>query len=126
MQADVIKLRPHHLLCTQTFVGSGYNAEFIANMSVITDRLRQDPSAVVEIVFGPDDICAKCPQLSGDGLCADNERIKLMDAKVCEHFGVTQMQYNYHDIIADISVIPDICGECSWYSLCAPESVLRN
>ena len=56
-----IKLRPHHLLCTQTYSGKGYSSDFVENMDIITSRLRLAPETIVEIVTTTDDICAKCP-----------------------------------------------------------------
>nr|WP_036483807.1 DUF1284 domain-containing protein [Nitratireductor basaltis] len=57
-----IRLRPHHLLCTLTYVGHGYSREFIRNMDTTIARLNEgEPVLIVE---GPDDICA--PLLSHD------------------------------------------------------------
>lgn len=51
-----VQLRPHHLLCILTHVGKGYSPAFTTNMAVIIQRItaRED----IEIVDGPDDICA--------------------------------------------------------------------
>ncbi|MFT4013826.1 MAG: DUF1284 domain-containing protein [Paracoccus sp. (in: a-proteobacteria)] len=51
-----VRLRPHHLLCLLTYVGKGYSPAFTANMTVIAQRLAIGET--VEIVDGPDDICA--------------------------------------------------------------------
>lgn len=56
-----IRLRAHHLLCVLTYVGRGYSPAFTANMTAITHRLAQRET--VEMVAGPDDICA--PLLTG-------------------------------------------------------------
>lgn len=51
-----VRLRAHHLLCTLTYVGHGYSAEFTRNMDDIISRMNSgEPVLVVE---GPDDICA--------------------------------------------------------------------
>ena len=52
----VIRLRPHHFLCTLTFVGKGYNPKFTANMAAIIKKINAGEE--IEIVDGPDDICA--------------------------------------------------------------------
>lgn len=68
-----IRLRPHHLvLCLQTYSGAGYSEAFVANMTDIAQRL--NAGAAVEIVHGPDDICA--PMLK------DGERFHCYDADV--------------------------------------------
>lgn len=50
-----IRLRPHHLLCLQTYAGKGYTPAFTANYDLIAARLSQGED--IEIVEGPDDIC---------------------------------------------------------------------
>jgi hypothetical protein len=51
-----VRLRGHHLLCLLTFVGKGYTPAFTANYRRIVARLNE--GAAVELVDGPDDICA--------------------------------------------------------------------
>lgn len=51
-----IYLRPHHLLCLLTYAGKGYSPAFTANMTVIAGRIAGGEP--IEIVAGPDDICA--------------------------------------------------------------------
>ncbi len=52
----MIRLRGHHLLCLQTYKGLGYSEGFVRGMDAITERL--NAGETVEIVEGPDDICA--------------------------------------------------------------------
>jgi hypothetical protein len=51
-----VRLRGHHLLCVLTYLGRGYSPSFIAGLSAIAGRLAA--GAPVEIVAGPDDVCA--------------------------------------------------------------------
>lgn len=51
-----IRLRPHHLWCMLTFVGVGYTPAFTARMRATLARLAA--AAPVEIVDGPDTLCA--------------------------------------------------------------------
>ncbi|WP_447957280.1 DUF1284 domain-containing protein [Vreelandella sp. EE7] len=51
-----IRLRGHHLLCLLTYVGKGYSASFVANYDRLAARL--SCGEPVELVAGPDDICA--------------------------------------------------------------------
>jgi len=116
-----MKLRPHHLLCTQSYKGMGYNDEFVKNMTAITSHLRYDDNAVIDIVFSTDDICTKCPMMLGEDLCQSNEKVKRFDKKVATFFGIEQRSYNYKDIIQKINaqmtseIMDDICSECNWY-----------
>jgi len=119
-----IKLRPHHLLCTQTYSGKGYSRDFVENMDCITSRLRLASETIIEIVTSTDDICAKCPLVTEAGICVTNEKVQRMDSKVMSHFGVCEKTYAYRDIMREIgkkinaSIVEDICGECDWYSIC--------
>ena len=53
----MIKLRPHHLLCILTYVGKGYSKPFTENFDAICERINQGERNV-EIIKGPDDVCA--------------------------------------------------------------------
>jgi hypothetical protein len=120
-----MKLRPHHLLCTQGYSGKGYDNDFIANMTKITNRLRNEKNTFIEIVFFTDDICAKCPKRIGDDLCEENIKVKTLDKKVIDYFGIEEKYYIYQDIINEIntkmtlSIMDDICGNCTWYPVSA-------
>lgn len=51
-----VRLRAHHLLCILTYVGKGYSPAFIDNMTQAARRI--SAGETIEIVEGPDDICA--------------------------------------------------------------------
>ncbi|TPN74946.1 DUF1284 domain-containing protein [Mesorhizobium sp. CU2] len=51
-----VRLRAHHLLCLLTYVGKGYSPAFTANYDKVVERLAGGED--VQIVSGPDDICA--------------------------------------------------------------------
>ena len=120
-----MKLRPHHLLCTQGYSGRGYDNDFVDNMTAITTHLRNDANAVVDIVFSTDDICSKCPRMLGADLCKNNDKVKLIDKKVVAYFGIEEKCYIYIDIIRDINakmtsdIMNDICSACEWYPISA-------
>lgn len=120
-----MKLRPHHLLCTQGYSGKGYDEDFVQNMTAITRCLRSDTTSVVEIVFSTDDICNKCPKMLGVDLCEDNDKVKRFDKKVVDYFGIEEKCYSYQDIICEInakmavSMMDDICSDCNWYPVSA-------
>lgn len=120
-----MKLRPHHLLCTQGYSGKGYSGDFVQNMTAITHRLRNESNVIVDIVFSTDDICAKCPNMLGMDLCKDQCKVKLFDKKVVDYFGLEEKSYVYQDIVREIgakmtaSILKDICASCSWYPVSA-------
>ena len=60
-KAPELWLRPHHLLCLQSFVGHGYSEEFVQQMSVVKQQLTDSPDTPVKIVRGADMLCRHCP-----------------------------------------------------------------
>ncbi|MCL2580170.1 MAG: DUF1284 domain-containing protein [Oscillospiraceae bacterium] len=120
-----MKLRPHHLLCTQGYSGKGYSPAFVENMNAITAILRTNPETPVDIVFSTDDICAHCPHMLGEDHCDRNEKVKQFDQKVIDYFGVEQKQYRYGELVAKVNRemtaerMDDICARCSWYPVSA-------
>ena len=123
-----MRLRPHHLLCTQGYSGKGYSDDFVENMTDITNRLRSEPGVAIRIVFSTDDICAKCPQMLGEDHCQDNSKVKIIDKKLVDYFGLEEKEYNYQDVVAEINakmteaMMNDICYDCSWYPVSACKS----
>ena len=120
-----MKLRPHHLLCTQGYSGKGYNNDFVKNMTAITTRLRNETNTVINIVFSTDDICNKCPSMLGVNLCKDNDEIRQRDKKIADCFDIEEKEYIYQKLIADIDskiteeIMDDFCSDCSWYPVSA-------
>ena len=120
-----MKLRPHHLLCTQGYSGKGYSDEFVENMTAITNLLRSGEDVPIELVFSTDDICAKCPSMLGIDLCEDNEKVNRLDKKVVDYFDLKEKNYIYQEVIREINakmtaqMMDDICSECSWYPVSA-------
>lgn len=125
-----MRLRPHHLLCTQSYSGKGYNDAFVENMNRITERLRNEDKTSVEIVFSDDDLCACCPNLQKDGFCRDNEKVTSYDKKVTGYFHIEEKTYTYQDITREIrrrmtpEILADICKDCEWYPISACKRVL--
>ncbi len=50
-----LRLRAHHLLCMQSYVGKGYSAAFVDNYDDVVRRLNAGEDLL--LVAGPDDIC---------------------------------------------------------------------
>ena len=50
--ASALHLRPHHLLCLQTFVGRGYSKEFVEHMTIVKRQLSTDPCTPIILVNG--------------------------------------------------------------------------
>lgn len=125
-----MRLRPHHLLCTQSYSGKGYDAAFVENMNLLVARLRTEEPVSVEITFSADDLCSSCPNMSDKALCKDNKKVTSYDKKVTEYFHIEEKTYIYQDIAREIrkkmtpEILEDICGDCEWYPISACRKVL--
>ena len=98
----MIRLRPHHLLCTQGYSGKGYSTEFVQNMSAIVHSLRNVPGTRIRLVFGSDSLCAHCPHHTADDLCEAQEKVSRFDRKTVEYFDLHEGEYVYQDLIRAI------------------------
>lgn len=124
---EKIYLRPHHLLCTQTFRGKGYNMEFVENMTHITNILRTEKSQEIELTFSCDSLCSHCPHQihSEHNLgCNDDQKVFFYDQNVVRTFLLEEKTYIYSELIHKINSVmtPElldfICGDCSWAYIC--------
>lgn len=125
-----VRLRPHHLLCMLTYVGKGYTPDFMANYDVIVARLGAGED--IEIVAGPDDICA--PLLAGaDHHCHNEsvvERDRLAGLDVARVLGLTEaigpgtwLEIDSARLEAmrgafALGATRSACGGCEWSDLC--------
>ena len=123
--SSALRLRPHHLLCLQTFVGHGYSEEFVRHMTLVKNRLTADPHTPIVLVKGADELCAHCPNCV-DGQCT-SENPALFDRLVSER--LTGERLTAQTAPAPLSGIPDslqisevlldaCCPGCEWKKLC--------
>ena len=129
----VLHLRPHHLLCLQTFTGRGYSEEFVRHMTLVKRQLTRDPRTAIELVSGVDDLCAHCPN-NVDGQCT-SDNPALFDSKVSrklystgiispdaaskDHPGKRPVLTGIPDALEiSSSVLEECCPGCEWKELC--------
>ncbi|MEG2867452.1 MAG: DUF1284 domain-containing protein [Terrisporobacter sp.] len=118
----MLKIRPHHILCMKAYIGKGYSEEFNINIKNIINELKYEPQ-MVEITFGLDSICKKCPFNMEDEVCKSEEKVNTMDLKIREYYGINEEIYSYKDIKELVysrineSEVDDICGNCEWYNI---------
>ncbi|WP_310621334.1 DUF1284 domain-containing protein [Flexibacterium corallicola] len=124
-----VQLRAHHLLCILTFIGKGYTRDFTENHRALV--LRINAGEEVEIVHGPDDICAPLEGLPEGEHCL-NSSVCTRDEKALASVGlvlgralevghkfllsasdVTQLRKNF---AADTRHAA--CAGCNWAPLC--------
>ncbi len=123
-----VRLRPHHLLCLLTYAGKGYSPTFVANYDAIADRLRGGEA--LEVVAGPDDICA--PLLDDpEAHCRRDsvaERDRLAAGDVGALLGLTvrtglRLELGAKRLEAmrkafSAGLTRAACADCEWHELC--------
>ena len=117
-----IQLRGHHLLCLLGYRGKGYSDGFCANMTEIYETLRIAPQTMIEIVSGPDAICAAFPS-DQPSHChnrtvyhKDQEILALVGMRIGDSASWTEIC----DAVARQIVPSDInqiCADCIWHPL---------
>lgn len=123
-----VRLRAHHLLCMLTYVGKGYTPGFTVNYDRVAERLNRGEE--IEIVSGPDDICA--PLLPDQTAHCFNESVLVRDAKALETVSLLVGKV----LVIGSRVVPDeahirtlragfasddrraACSGCEWSNLC--------
>ncbi|MCM2496292.1 DUF1284 domain-containing protein [Neorhizobium galegae] len=123
-----VRLRPHHLLCMLTFVGEGYSPAFVANYRRLAGRL--SAGEPIEIVSGPDDICA--PLLSDEDAHCFGASVTGRDAAALADVArLLERELEIGSVIASdpalfeklrrafsAGVTRRACTGCEWSSLC--------
>ena len=133
MSSFIIKLRPHHLLCILTYVGEGYSKAFTDNFDIIIEKINSAKTSQIEIVSGPDDICAprlcdkndKCHCYEDSFTKADLDALNdLQSLNMNINFAIGARIHLSSDLIHDLrvkftqGVIRTACIGCEWHSLC--------
>lgn len=115
------KLRGHHLICLNFFRGEGYSEEFIKNIHSIIEKEK------VEIVEGPDEVCASCPYLKNNKCASgeysdekimfqDEESLKLLGFKPGEAVSWEAISAKIPEIIEEWKA--EFCLDCGYRSVC--------
>ncbi|HZR46744.1 MAG TPA: DUF1284 domain-containing protein [Candidatus Manganitrophaceae bacterium] len=126
--SDRLILRGHTLLCLQGFRGEGYSPEFVENLFQIDRRLAAASETAVEVVCGPDRVCAACPHLESSGCRLNGPgsegEMKEQDAAVMRRLGIEKgAVLPWSEILRRISGtvqgadLAEICGSCRWRPL---------
>jgi hypothetical protein len=116
----IVRLRAHHLLCILTFAGKGYSPAFVANMAAVVARI--GAGEPIEVVAGPDDICAPLAG-SSDTHCLEPS-VLVRDAEALRALpGMRPLVLDGVAIAAlreafASGAIRASCAGCSWFGLC--------
>jgi hypothetical protein len=121
----MVKLRGHHLICLQFFIGKGYSSEFVKNTFKILKRAKR-----VIVVDGLDDVCKACPYNSA-GRCTNprtsDEKIRELDKIALSLLSVrVGSRICWDEVKRRLPKILPIwvkkaCRECIWWKVCKNE-----
>ncbi|MGK5089889.1 DUF1284 domain-containing protein [Bdellovibrionota bacterium FG-2] len=127
----MIKFRPHHFLCTQSFQGKGYSPEFVKKYFEIKNSLA--PETLIHVVLDTEDsICQSCPNRQG-ARCATEEKVQTLDAKhakilsLCRGDSLTWGAVL--ERLATKMTVDDfhrVCAPCGWKELGVCEKTLKE
>lgn len=117
-----IRLRGHHLLCLLGYRGKGYSEGFCANMTNVYETLRGAPDTPIELIGGPDDICAAFP--SDQPAHCENAGVYEKDRAILAQLGLTVgNSLSWADVCERVRMrvqpedISGLCADCRWEPL---------
>ena len=124
----MIRLRPHHALCLQTYVGKGYSNAFSENMTKISQAFNKRPTLLVHFTLGADEICAACPNLQ-NGVCSKEDSCAELDRLAWEAMALgcgevlsweeaTQL---VRQNLLETGKYHALCDGCTWEAVCTTQ-----
>ena len=122
--APPVELRGHHLICLQFYRGEGYSATFVDNLDGVLARLADEPALVIATA---DAVCAACPELGADGVCAGEVEISRIDALAFSLLSVEPgeritlaeaRERLVGDAVATGRWRSGVCDGCAWENVC--------
>lgn len=121
----MIKLRGHHILCLLGYRGMGYSDNYVVNMTKVHTILREQPDTLIQIIKGPDHLCAKFPDdqpyhCEDKGIFSrDKEIVKRLGLKYSDVLPWREVERRIR-VNVKASDIAVVCESCSWrsYGLC--------
>lgn len=117
----MIKLRGHHIFCLLGYRGMGYSKEYAENMTKVHSELRQRPDTLIQVMKGPDCLCAEFPD--DQPYHCEDKGIYERDAVILKQLGLkfgdvlpwreVERRIRLHVVPSDIETV---CETCSWRS----------
>ncbi|MEM8553977.1 MAG: DUF1284 domain-containing protein [Pseudomonadota bacterium] len=132
---QVLRFRPHHVLCALGYAGEGYSDKFTANMTEIVTNGLKAPGGdgmMLEIINSADRICAPCPHRRGSA-CVKQSRSTALDRAHAARLGLAagqrltwgEAKAKVRDQVrpGDLAVL---CEGCQWLALGLCETALSD
>ena len=130
---EIIKLRPHHLLCIIAFEPKGYDELYILFMQKLIDWLSNNPKQKILLTDGLCITCDYCPH-NDNGKCVKELKVQEIVQNILNltrlTIGETMEWETLRQIVAKKIIIEDkfyeACGICSFYEQCRGVLYLKN
>ena len=107
--------------CLLGYRGMGYSETFAENMTEVYKQLWHEPTTLVTIVKGPDDLCEHFP--CDKPYHCDNQNVHQRDDLISEHLGLkigdcVAWQQILDRVKSRVKPhhIPEWCASCPWLS----------
>ncbi|KMT20933.1 DUF1284 domain-containing protein [Clostridium cylindrosporum] len=117
----MLKLRPHHIVCLNFYKGIGYSENFVSNMDLIVNKIKNNPETKILICSQADDICKECPHLQ-IGKCTCEDNISKIDKNASYYLNLeVNSIYKYNELVKlrnkylTKANFEKICKDCQWY-----------
>ena len=125
-----ITLRAHHLLCVLTYSGKGYSPAFVTNFDSVVRRLQAGEA--LEIVEGPDTLCAPLCAEEGDGAHCHGASVQERDRRALRDLTPLLVGAigSGSPLVLDAArvarlrsafvrdTIRSACADCPWHTMC--------
>ncbi|WP_394231951.1 DUF1284 domain-containing protein [Niallia oryzisoli] len=119
------QLRGHHIFCLLGYRGMGYSKEYVENMTMLHQTLRENPKTWIQLIEGPDRLCEKFPNTSEyhceeKGIAErDSAILEKMELKIGQILTWEEIEAKIQKYIVP-SDINTVCESCSWrsYGVC--------
>ncbi len=126
-EMEVLRLRPHHILCNRFLPLDGLNRgeEFARVVQEIKELTESAGEQIIVVTEGPDQLCCRCPDYRNDRCgnpLGDEEKVRRWDAKVLDGLGIAcgeEMTATALLALVREKAPLDFCRErCGWKSFC--------
>ena len=122
---DILKLRPHHLLCLILFEPKGYDKSYIDFMKKLIEQLCANPETEILLTDGLCITCDYCPHNDG-GKCLKEAKVQVIVANILEFTGLEigavmrweELRETAMDKIIRAGKFYEACGTCSYFEQC--------
>lgn len=129
----MIRFRPHHFLCSLAYKGMGYSTAFIENYDKIARKIRDDDETQIQVVYGLDTICSRCPHQTKANRCVNEQTIQKLDQAHASILGLRDKEIlTFREAKKRLrqnmsrELFLEACRSCEWQKMGLCEAALKK